>query len=207
MMNKWGSIISVSLIVAALFVISCNSKKDQESTDKKGADSSIQTKGNSLLLRDASDERGMVLESPDGLFIVTFPGQPMYHSQLVPVAKNVDVEMVSYIYEVSANESYMIAYCDYPANAVTNDPYELLETARSGAVMNNVVESVSKSEVDGWPAITTKSINKETGYYYILRVILADNRLYQVQMLNKGRYSSEAAVQMFMESFTVTMAH
>jgi len=207
MMNKWSSIASIFLIIAALFLFSCNSKKDQKSKDKQKADTTVQTKGSRLLLRDSSDAGGMVLESPDGLFIVTFPGQPLYHTQLVPVAENVEVEMVSYVYNISATESYMISYCDYPAPALKDDPFELLETARSGAVLNNVVESESKSDVDGWPAITTRSIDQETGYYFILRVILAKNRLYQIQMLNKGSYSSEAAVKMFMDAFTVTMAH
>jgi len=207
MRHPRGIFSCILLIVMGLFLFSCQNKKDKSPTGTKETTTTSQTDGSRLLLRDSSAAGGMVLESPDGLFIATFPDQPMYHTQLVPVASDVKVEMVSYIYEKSVNESFMISYCDYPEQALKDDPFEMLETARSGAVLNNIVESEFKSEVDGWPAITTKSIDKETGYYYILRVILAKNRLYQIQMLNKDRYSSDEAVKMFMDAFTVTMAH
>lgn len=143
--------------------------------------------------------------SKDGQFKARFPGEPTRDSQMVPTEAG-DIEMISFVYEKSATEASMIAYSDYPSSLVDGqDPMTLLGSARDGSLEGNFVESNKEIKVGGWPAIRTKAIDKTQNLYYVLEVILAKNRLYQLLMVRDGSYPTDEAIEEFMDTFVITM--
>ena len=143
--------------------------------------------------------------SKDGKFKARFPGDPTRESQMVPTEAG-DIEMISFIYEKSATEAYLVAYSDYPSSLIDPaNPMILLENARDGSLEGNFVESNKELKVNGWPAIRTKAIDKVQNMYYVLEVIMAKNRLYQLLIVRNGSYPSDESIKDFMDAFVITM--
>ncbi|KAF5032823.1 hypothetical protein DSECCO2_613150 [anaerobic digester metagenome] len=152
-----------------------------------------------------ADEDDDYFVSKDGKFKARFPGEPTRDSQMVPTEAG-DIEMISFVHEKSATEACMIAYSDYPSSLVEGqDPMTLLGSARDGSLEGNFVESDKEMKVGGWPAIRTKAIDKTQNLYYVLEVVLANNRLYQLLMVRDGSYPTDEAIEEFMDTFVITM--
>lgn len=164
--------------------------------------SSTETKETNEEVTEAEEE---LFVSKDGQFKVSFPGDPQRDAQMVATEAG-DIEMISFVYEKSATEASMVAYSDYPSSLVDGqEPMTILTNARDGSLEGNFVESNDDIKVNGWPAIRTKAIDKTQNLYYVLEVVLAKNRLYQVLMVRDGSYPTDEAIEEFMDSFVITM--
>lgn len=154
---------------------------------------------------DAEEPEVDLYSSKDGKFKVNFPGTPEISSQMVPTEAG-DIEMFSYMVEKSATEAFMIAYGDYPSSMIDgNDPYDLIEGARDGALEKNVIESNKRMKVDGFPGTRTFAYDSTQNLYYVYEVVLANNRLYQIMAVRDGDYPTDKTIEDFMDSFTITM--
>ncbi|HBG69359.1 MAG: hypothetical protein A2W93_16100 [Bacteroidetes bacterium GWF2_43_63] len=160
---------------------------------------------NSEATTDTEAEEEEMFVSKDGQFKAFFPGEPQKDAQMVATEAG-DIEMISFVYEKSATEASMIAYSDYPSSLIDGqEPMTILGNARDGSLEGNFVESNDEMKVNGWPAIRTKAIDKTQNLYYVLEVILAKNRLYQLLMVRDGSYPTDDAVEKFMDTFEITM--
>jgi len=176
---------------STLSFISCGNKASNNDKDDKD---NVET-----------EESKNYFSSKDGMFKANFPGQPTQESQMVQTDVG-KIEMFTFTYERSATEVYMIAYSDYPSSSIDKqDEMELLKSAKDGALGGNIVESNKEMKVNGWPAIRSKAIDKQSNTYYIYEVILAKNRLYQVFMIRNGSYCSDESVKDFLDTFIITM--
>lgn len=181
------------LAVAGLSFVSCSGKSSQAETSTDA------------VKEEAEDEAEDMFVCKDGQFKANFPSKPEYSTQMVPTEAG-DIEMISYVYEKSATEAYMIAYSDYPSKLIDGqEPMDLLKSARDGSLEGMEIENNQEMKVSKWPAIRTNAVNKAENLYYILEVVMAKNRLYQVLMVRDGTYPSDNAVEDFMDSFVITM--
>lgn len=180
------------LAVAGLSFVSCSGKATQSETDTE-------------TVKEEAEEEDDMFVCKDGQFKANFPGKPEYSTQMVPTEAG-EIEMISYVYEKSATEAYMIAYSDYPSKLIDGqEPMDLLKSARDGSLDGMVMEDNEETKVSSWPAIRTFAIDKAENLYYILEVVMAKNRLYQVLMVRDGTYPSDNAIEDFMDSFVITM--
>jgi hypothetical protein len=139
----------------------------------------------------------------DGFFSIKFPGEPTVESQNVPTEVG-DIEMVTFMYEKSATEVYMVAYSDYPSALIEmSDPAELLQGAKDGALgtYGATISEESEVEMDGNPGMMFKA--NSDSYYVTYEIYLVDNRLYQIVILKDGSYPSEDDYNTFIKSFTL----
>ena len=148
-------------------------------------------------------QSGHKLSSKQGNFIITFPGEPDFSSDEVETAVG-NLMMYTYMFEISDDAAYMVAYIDYPKDMVEeSDNDVLLEAALNGALdswgidLNKVVQETTWHS--GYKGIYCKESNGNT--YTAYEVILVENRLYQIAILQYGKSISQKALSSFFESF------
>lgn len=190
--NLFYALFLVTLTVTGLSFSSCsNSNPDSQNKTED--------------VNDVDVEEEDLFVSKDGKFKANFPGSPTRDVQMVATEAG-DIEMISFVYEKSATEASMIAYSDYPSSLIdAQDPMSILKNARDGSMEGNIVESNDEMKVNGWPAIRTRAIDKTQNLHYVLEVVLAKNRLYQILMVRDGSYPDDAAVEEFFDTFEITM--
>ena len=137
-------------------------------------------------------------------FEVTFPGKPTEESQSVPTDLG-DIEMYTYMYEVSPQEVWMLAYSDYPPEYVNEvDANDLLQGGKSGAMESlgiTIAEEEKEVNVQKHPGLEFKATN---GTYFVnYKMVMVGSRLYQVAILADGAYISKKKVKNFFKSFKV----
>ena len=140
--------------------------------------------------------------SEDGRFKVKFAGEPKVNSDIVPTDVG-NIEMMSFLYEKSLTEAYMVAYSDYPSALVEqSSANDMLIGARDGSSGKIGITSFDldeEIEIDGNPGRYFKGKAKSIHAEY--KIYLVGNRLYQVAILRDGAYSMPKRSDEFFNSF------
>lgn len=140
--------------------------------------------------------------SEDGRFKIKFAGEPKVASDIVPTDVG-NIEMMSFLYEKSVTEAYMVAYSDYPSAMVEqSSAKDMLIGAKEGSSGNLGITSFDldkEVELDGNPGMYFKgSANSIFAEY---KIFLVGSRLYQVAILRDGSYSKPERSDEFFNSF------
>ncbi len=125
--------------------------------------------------------------SPEGRFKIAFEAEPVVTTQDIPTEIGA-IQMTMFMHEKSLEEAFMAAYSDYPAELVNQlDPYDLLESAKDGAVSNLgvTISEEKKITIQGYPAWDFKG-NGLNNLRLVSRIIMVGNRLYQAMYLKQG---------------------
>jgi hypothetical protein len=144
--------------------------------------------------------------SPEGDFVVTFPGQPKSTDTSVPLPDGSKITVTSYAVE-REDGAFIVAVADYPADLVGADPKVVLEGARDGALQNvqatlTTSESISLGAVPGIAFGGTVASNNGV---LTTRIFLDGVRLYQVFAVGDAASSSLTAdTAAFLDSFKLT---
>lgn len=151
----------------------------------------------------AEAQKGHKLSSEEGGFFIIFPGEPSYSVEDVKTAVG-KLKMHTYLYEESSDAAYMVAYIDYPEDLVEeSDNDVLLDAALEGALSSwgIDIENADKETTwhDGFKGIFTNEKNGDTHAAY--EVILAENRLYQIAILQYGKSIPKKTLSSFYDSF------
>lgn len=143
------------------------------------------------------------LLSEQGSFYIIFPGEPTYSAEDVQTAVG-NLKMHTYLFEESNDAAYMVAYIDYPDDLVEeSDNDVLLEAALEGALSSWGIDiEEAKKETtwhSGYKGIFCNEKNGDTHAAY--EVILAENRLYQIAILQYGKSIPKKTLSTFYDSF------
>jgi len=140
--------------------------------------------------------------SEDGGFKVKFAGEPKVSSDIVPTDVG-DIEMMSFLYEKSITEAYMVAYSDYPTAMVEqSSAKDMLIGAKNGSSGNMGITSFDldeEVEMDGNPGMYFKG--NANSIYAEYKIFLVGSRLYQIAILRDGSYATPERSDEFFSSF------
>ncbi|MBN2730397.1 MAG: hypothetical protein JXR53_14320 [Bacteroidales bacterium] len=142
-----------------------------------------------------------------GGFKIKFPEAPEVPWDIVETDVG-DIDLYSYLYELSDAEAYMVAVGDYPDELLDKEnPYELLVSSREVALedMDALIEDEKQFEVNGFPAVRTYAIGQTDNMYIVYQSAIANNRLFQIMMAREAAYPSTENVSSFLDSFEITM--
>ncbi len=129
-------------------------------------------------------------EHEDGIFYVDFPGTPEIITEITPTPVG-DIQLNMYATEVE-NASFLVAFNDFPDVIIdAMDPASLFNDS-----ISNVVDAFDGGKLieekdytfEGYPAKEFKLSGSSDGVDVILyqKIILVDNRLFQIQIVNSG---------------------
>lgn len=139
----------------------------------------------------------------DGRFEINFMKAPKIESQNVPTEVG-DIEMVTFMYEKSATEAYMVAYADYPSAIIeASETEELLKGGKSGAAQSLGINEYSEEKeisMHEFPGLHFKG-KSANGTYVVYDIYMVNNRLYQIAILRDGSYPSEESISNFNGTF------
>jgi hypothetical protein len=151
----------------------------------------------------ANAQEGYELVSEQGHFSIIFPGEPTYSVEDVETAMG-KLKMHTYLFEESIDAAYMVAYIDYPDDLVEESDNDiLLEAALEGALgsWGIDIDEVKRETTwhSGYKGIFCNEKNDDTHAAY--EVILAENRLYQLAILQYGKPIAKKTLSTFYDSF------
>lgn len=152
-----------------------------------------------------TDESGAFV-SADGEFSVAFPAEPVESvEKLETEVGTVDTYM--FIHEEGDSAVYIASYVDYPEELVAEgDEENMLEGAKNGQLSSlgasPVVEKAEDITVDGYPGLFIKAYGD--GLYSISKIVLADERLYQIMVMSTEDYVAQESEDEFLGSFKIT---
>jgi hypothetical protein len=150
----------------------------------------------------AEESAGDLFHSEDGRFKINFPGEPTASSDIIPTEVG-NIEMMSFLYEKSVTEAYMVAYSDYPSQMVeASSTRDMLVGARDGSSGNLGIVSFDldkEVELDGHEGLYFKGAAGSIHAEY--KIFLVGNRLYQIAILRDGGYSKPERADEFFNSF------
>jgi hypothetical protein len=133
--------------------------------------------------------------SPEGKFTVLMPGTPKEQSRT-------QAGITNHIFALEVKDgAYMVSYLDVPPGTPAN--YSL---AIQAAAANRQGKGVKESDItiEGHEG---KAYEFEMGNpkgYAVGRIVLVNNRLYQLLVMGANISSSDADVQKFLNSFKLT---
>ncbi len=133
-------------------------------------------------------------------FSIDFPGQPSQTSEVTETEYG-PMTIHRLMYE-SDNEAYLFAYSDYLEVYVErNDPVELCNNAKDGFInsMGIQISFERRINLNGHAGIYFKA--QGNGYYCNMKIYLVKNRLYHIGILRQGRFSSDAEVRSYIDTF------
>ena len=141
--------------------------------------------------------------SADGRFSVLFPGEPKESLRSVRTpAGQLNLVVLT---AGSKKSAFAVGYADYPRNVVENsDPEKFLDGSMDGAVRNVGGRLTGETTLDfhGHPAREIRvEAPKKTSMRS--RLILIENRLYQVMVISKSARILDGKGSEFFDSFTV----
>jgi hypothetical protein len=159
-----------------------------------------------LLVVPAWGQPGSELHSPkDGRYQVKFPGRPKDTKQTVRSELG-DLRLVTATYANADGHTWFVTYTDYPAAAIAPGKVRqsLLDALRDGLKgMNGKV--VSEKEIESPPAkVPGREVVLDRGKETVrARLLVKDNRLYQVAVLGLGEFATGKDATAFLDSFEV----
>ena len=192
-------LITALVVTSALSITSCGpSEADLQKAIREGE------KG--MKPPPEKEEKTELFTSADGKFSVNFFGASLVQNSTNVPTDLGDIEMVSFIYEKSVTEAYMVTYSDYPSAYVNSAEggEELLDAAKDGALRNlgiKTTESERKIKMDGYPGLFFTGNNGQ--YFITYKIYLVGSRLYQVAILRDGSYALQNSIDTFMNSFSL----
>ncbi|MGI8924297.1 MAG: hypothetical protein ACR2HJ_09730 [Fimbriimonadales bacterium] len=141
--------------------------------------------------------------SEDGRFTVTMPGRPDGSRKMV---KGDAASVKLHVFMASTeSESFVVTYADYErfdGNRANVD--RILDAARDGAVANARGSLISEKKImiGGRPG---RSIlfTTGTGKHIQEKILLVNNRLYQIYVVSNAGGAESADAKRFMKSFRV----
>lgn len=194
-MRRINYLLSLLIVIGLL---SCNSSSNQDAVN---ALNDLQKELDKIENTDLSDISTDKFHSVEGKFKINFPGTPQQTQESIPTDVG-KIEMVSFMYEKSVTEAYMVAYSDYPSEMVkASDTKTMLNDAKNGFLgeLGLTVDKEEEITIDGFKGISFKA--KGGTYYTVFKDVLVNNRLYQFGILKDGSYPSEEAIKSFIDSF------
>lgn len=137
-----------------------------------------------------------------GEFEISFGGEPKVSTESVPTDIG-DIEMTSYMYEKSADEVYMVAISEYPAEHIkSSSPSALLEGAQDGASRSLKIENWDKNKEIKLGKNIGKEFSGNNGNFFVnYKIYLVGNKLYQVAILKVNEYTNKKTAKNFFSSF------
>lgn len=159
-----------------------------------------------IIVNYSFDSGSYELISKDGNFTINFPGKPELSSQMVDLGETYgEIEMFMYMYQAGPSEIYMVAYADYP-DAVFQDIKKdaLLKSTADGffGSYGDVKYKKKKDvKIDGHPGLSHQA--SVDNYYFFYDVYIVNNRLFQVAIVNDGKYVGSKDSKAFLGSFTL----
>jgi hypothetical protein len=142
-------------------------------------------------------------KSAQGKFSVMFPKKPTESSQDVPTEVG-NIKMFTFMAEVSDSQVLMVAYSDYDAKLIeAAEPFTVLRGSRDGVVsqFNAKLDNETEGKFSGFPCIDFTASGDT--YFTSYKLVLANNRLYQVGILKVGAIVTKTD-QAFIKSFKIT---
>ncbi|MBL7964012.1 MAG: hypothetical protein JNM31_09215 [Flavobacteriales bacterium] len=140
--------------------------------------------------------------SEEGRFFAAFPGKPEHSTSHAKLEAG-DILTHLYIYPESATRSFLVAYADYPTAYVQEAGWAaMIDRAVSGASSALGVDHFDEQttlEINGQHAMRWRGRAK--GVHFVSLVVLANNRLYQVSVVNDGNYPQEELYTQFLDKF------
>ncbi len=150
----------------------------------------------------------VVFNSPEGDFVVEFPGEPKSNVAPVPIPDGTSISMTTYVVE-RGDGAFIVAVADYPANLASADPNAVLEGARDGA-LKNVQATLTTSEATSLgavPGIAFTGTMAASNGVVTTRIFLDGVRLYQIFAVGDAASPGLADdTTAFLDSFKLTKA-
>jgi hypothetical protein len=139
--------------------------------------------------------------SEEGKFKVNFENTPELKTSEVGSG---DSKIMLYIYlgTSSSGAVHLVGYSDHP-DIVTNDndAYSLMEGAKQGVAseLKAKIRKPVKGRFQGYPSLDFKGKGQKLNFVY--KMVVANNRLYQVGMMKYKKKITPAEVAGFIGSF------
>jgi hypothetical protein len=146
--------------------------------------------------------------SPEGDFVVSFPGEPKSIDTPVSLPDGSKVSVTSYAVE-RGDGAFLVAFADYPVKLVNADPTVVLEGARDGALQNvqGTLATSAATSLGAVPGIAFTGTMAANNGVLTSRIFLDGVRLYQVFSVGDAASSSLTAdTAAFLDSFKLTKA-
>lgn len=192
------------ILIFSLFVITgCNQDKSNNSNDDNNANnenSNDVSADNSVGDNSNNNTSKAYLLDLDA-FSIEFAQEPKKSTQPIQTAVG-NVDMITFMYEESMDVAYMLAYIDYPEDAVKgSDPYTMLDGAKTGYTGNLglTVSKEEKNEIKGNEGVYFEASNDEL--HSTVQDFLVKNRLYQIAILRADRAPTSSEVESFIKTF------
>lgn len=142
--------------------------------------------------------------SDAGSFAIDFQGTPEVTTEEVPTEVG-SIMVTMYMYEKSRKEVHIVGHSDYPAELVAlSDPMEMLKGAQEGVTGNleAVPTDEKTSEFEGNKALEFRASG--SGFNLAYKLILVENRLYQIGIMKETDEVTAEEVDAFIGSFELT---
>ena len=150
----------------------------------------------------AAQAQDYVYVNSDKNFSIRFPAEPETGKEVVSTELG-DLDMYTIMYEASDVKVYMLAYTDYPADLVsTSDADVLLDGAKEGSLGSFGISTPSYEKsinFDGYPGKYFEAEGNDMHVAY--KLILVENRLYQIVILQLSNPISDSDIEGFIETF------
>lgn len=143
-------------------------------------------------------------KSDAGKFSINFKEKPSEQQQDVPTAVG-NVKMYMFMHEESRSKAYMVAYCDYPAEMIqAANPVDLLQGSKEGVVgkFDATIKDEKVGKFQGHDAIDFTATGPQYSTAY--KLVLANNRLYQVGILQDSGPVDQNDIDTFIGSFKLS---
>lgn len=185
----------LTAIVTGMFLTSCGGKKDEAKKGEENTEAATEEKTEAPEAADFTSEAGK--------FTIKFKATPTEQTQDVPTEIG-NVTMYMFMHEESVTKAYMVAYCDYPSELIKlSDPVTLLQGSKGGVVgkFQATITDEKVGKFQGYDCIDFTAGGPQYNTAY--KLVLADNRLYQVGILQDGSAVTPEDIASFIGSFKI----
>jgi hypothetical protein len=142
--------------------------------------------------------------SKEGKFSIKFLHEPQLSKERV-AADSGDVEIITFMDQVSDSTIYILAYNDQKRyNTASTNVDTILVQARDGAIQNmknGVLDEGHALKLENARGISFTA--HAEGNYFIYHIFISGSRLYEIGMLQLGRPVDAAAAAAYFNSFKI----
>ncbi len=152
-----------------------------------------------------AQQPGEAFAPKDGKFTVRFPGKPKETPQTAKSALG-DLKVFTATYATADGNAYLASYTDFPpGTAKPENRNTLLDGVRDG-LKGKDGEILADNEIElGKDKLPAREYEVKKGKQVIrFRVVLRDDRLYQVAVVGTADFVSGKEAKGFLESFALT---
>jgi hypothetical protein len=137
---------------------------------------------------------------PSDGFSASYPSQPQLSSKEISTDAG-PFELRSYMVE-AGDVALFVGVCDYGSKASGNDPDQMLQGAKNGALSNSKSHLITERRITlgVYPGLAFESESDDGSAHFTARVYMVGTTLYQTLVVNPiGKPYSDA--QRFLDSF------